>query len=190
MQLENYRDADGRRVRLTNDERNRLLEEYDDGTDERLAMELMSRCGLRSAEVLDVGPEDVVRGDDTDQWFLRVPEGKGDKERMTPMPATLAGYCRAQGSSPILDVTTRTLRRWVGRAAQRRSTAENDSRWEYVRPHDLRRTWGHLMLESGVQASVLMEFGGWSDYQTFQRHYLGKHSEATKAREAEKVGWL
>jgi len=57
-------------------------------------------------------------------------------------------------------------------------------------PHDRRRTWGHLTLEAEVLPSVLMQWGGWSDYETFQRHYLGKHSESVQDREAGKVDWL
>lgn len=90
----------------------------------------------------------------------------------------------------VVDVTTRTLRRWVRRAAEERAAEEGDERWLHLSTHDLRRTCGHLTLEAGVQPSVLMQWGGWEDYQTFKNHYLGKHSEATQAREAEKVAWL
>jgi integrase len=155
----------------------------------------MARCGCRSQEAIDVRPVDVVRGDETGRWFLRIPEGKGDKERQTPMPGDLAGLCRALGDNvqpddPIIDVTTRTLRRWVSRAAEQLAATENDDRWCYLGPHDLRRTWGHLMLEAEVLPSVLMQFGGWEDYETFQKHYFGKHSEQVQAREADKVAWL
>ena len=140
-------------------------------------------------------PRDVVRGDETGRWFLRIPEGKGAKERQTPMPGNLAGSLQTLAGDldpddRVLDVTTRTLRRWVNRAAEQRAADENDDRWRYVGPHDLRRTWGHLMLEAEVLPSVLMQWGGWEDYETFQKHYLGKHSEEVQAREAGKVEWL
>ena len=192
MQLENYDDGDGRRVRLTADERDALLAEYDDDPDRQIALELMARCGCRSQEAVDARRRDVVRGD-SGRWFLRIPEGKGEKERMTPMPTDLAGMIRGRGldeEEAIVVVSTRTLRRWVRAAADRCAEAEDDGRWQYVTPHDLRRTWGHLALEAEVMPSVVMQWGGWEDYETFQEHYLGKHSETVMDREAGKIGWL
>lgn len=197
MQLETYDDRDGRRVRLTAAERDRLLGVYDQRNDtcRYLALALMARCGCRSQEAIDVRPVDLVRGDTTARTFLRIPEGKGDKERQTPIPGELAGEIRGYSrdldpDENVLGVTTRTIRRWVRRAAEERAAEENDERWMYVGAHDLRRTWGHLMLEAEVLPSVLMQWGGWNDYETFQKHYLGKHSEEVQAREAEKVTWL
>ncbi|WP_255169857.1 hypothetical protein [Natrononativus amylolyticus] len=73
----------------------------------------------------------------------------------------------------VLEGTPRTVRRWVGSAAAELAEDDTDDRWLYVGPHDLRRTWGHLALEAEVLPSVLMQWGGWDDYETFQRHYLG-----------------
>ncbi|WP_255168480.1 tyrosine-type recombinase/integrase [Natrononativus amylolyticus] len=195
MQLETYDNADGRRVRLTETERDRLLAVYDDEPTKQVALAFMARCGCRVREATDVRPGDVYQGDETGQWFLRIPEGKGEKERQTPMPTALAGMVRvlSQGLEPddrVLEVTPRTVRRWVGSAAAELAEREDDDRWRYVGPHDLRRTWGHLALEAEVLPSVLMQWGGWDDYETFQRHYLGKHSESVQAREAKKVNWL
>ena len=195
MQLENYDAADGRRVRLTTNERNRLLAEYDHDPNRQIGLALMARSGCRSQEAVDVQPRHIVQGDETDRWFLRIPEGKGKNERQTPIPADLAGMIRAHASGldpdeQVLGVTTRTLRRWVIRAAEQRAGDEKDDRWRYLGPHDLRRTWGHLMLEAEVLPSVLMQWGGWEDYETFKKHYLGKHSESVQAREAGKVDWL
>jgi len=196
MQLENYDKLDGRRVRLTATERDNLLQFYLDNHDTRryIGLALMAHCGCRSQEAVDVRPIHIVEGDETDQKFLRIPEGKGSKERMTPITDDLAGridgFAGDNRTEPVLDVTTRTLRRWVKRAAQHRAAETGDTRWQYVGPHDLRRTWGHLMLEDEVLPSVLMQWGGWEDYETFQKHYLGKHSEQVQAREAGKVSWI
>lgn len=195
MQLETYDDMDGRRVRLTDGERDRLLGEYNHDTRRQIGLALMARCGCRCQEAVDVRVRDIRDGDVTDRTFLRIPDGKGGKERQTPMPQNLTGMIRAHtnNKSPddfVLEVTTRTLRRWVVRAAEQRAAKEDDRRWQYVRPHDLRRTWGHLMLEEEVLPSVLMQWGGWEDYETFKKHYLGKHSEKVMAAEASKVGWL
>ena len=195
MQLETYDKMDGRRVRLTQDELDRLLAEYDDRPDRQIALSLMGRCGCRSEEAVDAKPQHVIRGD-SGRWFLRIPSGKGSKERQTPIAADLAGMVRAHtadhddGETILRIKNTRTLRKWVKAAANARRAAEEDERWQYVAPHDLRRTWGHLMLESEVLPSVLMQWGGWEDYETFQKHYLGKHSEKIQNREAGKVAWL
>lgn len=189
MQLENYRDLEGRRVRLNDRERDRLMDVVEDDTRKTLAFGLMAHSGLRSKEVVDARREDLYQSE-PGQWFVRVPAGKGDKERSTPTSATLAGMIRAQEPGLLVDVSTRTVRRWVSAAAEELEQQDDDERWQYLGPHDLRRTWGHLTLEAGVLPSVVTQWGGWEDYPTFQRHYLGKHGETVQSREAEKVEWL
>lgn len=195
MQLETYDKRDGRRVRLTESERDRLIETVEGNPKREIAFRLMAMCGCRSQEVVDVRRRDVVKGDETDRWFLRIPDGKGGKERMTPMSSDLANMIRFYGMDPqpedaIVDVRTRSLRRWVDLAGDRLAAETGDERWRYLGPHDLRRTWGHLALEAEVLPSVLMQWGGWEDYKTFQKHYLGKHSESVQDREAGKISWL
>ncbi|MEF8772798.1 tyrosine-type recombinase/integrase [Halodesulfurarchaeum sp.] len=189
MQLENYRDLDDRRVRLNDRERDRLLEVVENDTRKPLAFGLMAHSGLRSQELVDARREHLYQSE-AGQWFIRVPAGKGDKERATPTSATLAGMIRAQEPGSLVEVTTRTIRRWVDVAAEEMADRENDKRWRYLGPHDLRRTWGHLTLEAEVLPSVVMQWGGWEDYPTFQRHYPGKHGEVVQSLEAEKVDWL
>jgi len=150
---------------------------------------------LRSQEVVDVRPVDVHTGDETDRAFLRVRAGKGNKERQTPIPDGLADEIERyavyiEPTDSIINLRTRALRRWVTRSGDQLAAETGDERWRYMTPHDLRRTWGHLALEAEVLPSVLMQWGGWSDYDTFKRHYLGKHSERIQAREASKVSWL
>ncbi|WP_162989887.1 site-specific integrase [Natronorubrum halophilum] len=94
MQLETYDTADGRQVRLTEMERDRLLAVYDNGPTKQVALAFMARCGCRVPEVTDVRPRDVYQGNDAGQWFLRIPEGKSEKERQTPIPTALAGMVR------------------------------------------------------------------------------------------------
>lgn len=195
MQLESFKQADGRRVRLNANERDRLLDVYRHDARRRIGLALMARCGCRCQEAVDVRPRDVFFDQETGRQFLRIPEGKGSKERETPIPDELAGRIEAYTDSHapdqlVLGVTTRTLRRWVVHAANELRSETGDERWRHVRPHDLRRTWGHLSLEAEVLPSVVMQWGGWEDYDTFQKHYLGKHSLRIQAREAKKVEWL
>ena len=58
MHMEDYDDRDGRKVWLTRDEVADVVADAD-GTVQRIAIGLMARSGLRSAEVVDVTPDDV-----------------------------------------------------------------------------------------------------------------------------------
>ena len=116
MQLETYEKADGRRVRLTEIERDRLLRVVEGDPKKEIAFGLMARCGCRSQEVVDVRPLDLVTGDETDRKFLRIPEGKGNKERLTPVPLNLATIIRVRSDDPgepAVGVSTRMIRWWV-----------------------------------------------------------------------------
>jgi integrase len=96
-----------------------LLDEAD-GTTQTVALGLLARCGLRVAEAADVTPADVV--DTPIGPFVRVQVGKGSKYRETPVPANLAASMRA-----LADV--------------------RDDGWTFLGPHDLRQTWGTLLVE-------------------------------------------
>ncbi len=123
MNLKQHEKRDDMKVWLSQDEVTDLLEATD-GTQQRFAFSLGARCGLRSHEVLDVAPEDVV---DTDAGaMLRVWHGKGDKFREAPVPRDLVTTIRtiddvrgASSSTSLSKISsTRSLWRWV------RSTAD------------------------------------------------------------------
>ncbi|ELY94877.1 putative phage integrase [Natrialba chahannaoensis JCM 10990] len=68
--------------------RKMALLEAADGTQQRIAFALGARCGLRSHEVLDIAPADIV---DTDAGtMLRVRHGKGGQFREIPVSRGLA----------------------------------------------------------------------------------------------------
>jgi hypothetical protein len=46
------------------------------------------------------------------------------------------------------------------------------------------------LLEQGVLPSVVMAFGGWDDWETFRRHYLGEFSPEAIRRECAKIDFL
>lgn len=201
MLLENYDNRkDGKRVRLTEKERDRLLKLYKDNHDTRryIGLGLMAYCGCRSQEAVDVRPTDIIDSDEAARTFLRIYDGKHGSERLTPMSDEFAEEIRHYTETwridyrdSILDVTTRTLRRWVKRAARMRAATEEDDRWQYLGPHDLRRTWGHLLItEEEVHHALVMEWGGWGDWETFAQHYLGPHSEKAQHDQASRVSWL
>ncbi|WP_254279209.1 tyrosine-type recombinase/integrase [Haloarcula marina] len=195
MNLENYDDQDGMKAWLSEQEVQKLLAQFDD-TEKRIAVSLAVRCGLRSAEVLDIAPDHVV---DTDAGtMLRVwSSAKTDKYRETPIPPNLATTIRTVGDvrekptdDPVVDASTRTLRRWTAGATSDLLEQTGDEGWQFVGMHDLRRTWATSLRSADVDAMVVCDWGGWDDLQTFLDHYRGTHTPEAQRREREKVDWL
>ncbi|MFO7909871.1 MAG: diguanylate cyclase [Halomonas sp.] len=123
MRLEDYDEADGKKCWLDREEVDRLLNKTQT-TQQSIALMLMVRCGLRRAEVVDVTPPDVVKTDVGPR--VRVTHGKGDKYREVPVPGDLkttidvvAEQREEPADAPIVGCSTRTIQRWVTRAAER-----------------------------------------------------------------------
>ncbi|OYR65161.1 tyrosine-type recombinase/integrase [Halorubrum ezzemoulense] len=195
----NLRDHDedeaGKKVWLSQTEVDQLVDTADD-TEKRVAFELGARCGLRSAEILDVAPQDVARTEAGS--MLRIWSGKGDKYRETPMPANLAttivtiGDVRDESTDePVLSIdSTRSLRRWVQEAREQLADETEDEGWHYLSTHDLRRTWATALANDEVDPLLVLDWGGWEDLETFLDHYKGSYSPAAQQRARDKVDWL
>ena len=202
MRLKDYDTRKGKRVWLSEKEIQLLIENVDENhVEAEIAIKLMARSGLRRKEVTGdddrhgVRFVDLVDSDIGD--VVRVWHGKGDKYREPPAPQGLRNqartYRQAMGRDPdeaIVQSSDSTLYDWVERARGRCWNQTNDEGWQYVGPHDLRRSWGVRLLESGVLPSVVMEFGGWEDWQTFRDHYLAEFSPEALRRERSKIPWL
>jgi len=195
MNLQQHENRDDMKVWLSQNEVEQLLEAADN-TQQRIAFALGARCGLRSHEVLDVSPEDIV---DTDAGtMLRVWHGKGDKFRETPVPRDLATTIRtvddvrdASTSSSLVEITsTRSLRRWVRSATDQMYEETGDAGWEHLGFHDLRRTWATALASDDVDPLLVCDWGGWNDLETFLEHYRGSYSPEAQQRERQKVSWL
>lgn len=194
MRRDPHKEQDGLKVWLDRPEVDLFLEQAPT-TEQAIAFQLMARCGLRRKEVLDVVPPDVV---DTDVGpRVRVRHGKGDKYREVPINGELKTSVRvyteqrdAADDVPLVDRSKRTINRWVNRAGERCHAETKDVGWLDVGPHDLRRTWGTLLVESGVEPGMIMVWGGWDDWETFREHYLGAYSPEMERRQAAKVPWL
>lgn len=187
---------DGKRVWLAPEEVDQFLETIGSTNQRRVAAELGVRCGLRRNEIVGVTPADVVDGP-TGETVLRVREdvAKFEKYRETPVPDTLAARLDALGDirgdqEPVVDVTGKTVYRWVTGAAAELADETGDDAWRDLDVHDLRRTWGVALLEDGVIPSVVMDWGGWDDWETFRKHYLGEFSPRALKRERAKVSFL
>ena len=83
----------------------------------------------------------------------------------------------------VLGVTGKTLNRWLRRTCESLHAETGDEGWLDVTFHDLRRTWGTRLLECGVLPVVVMDWGGWHDWDTFREHYLGEFSPEALRRE-------
>jgi len=200
MRMQAHDVEDGYRVWLSGDEIDELLEKLQErgGSMHKMAGRLGVHGGLRRDEASKSRPIDVVEGT-RDDTVLRVWEDqtKGDKYRETPIPDELATQMNMipelkdqDVDDPVLGVTGKTLNRWVKRAGKELAVEHNDEGWRKVTFHDLRRTWGTRMLETGVLPSVVMLYGGWENWETFRKHYLGQFSPDALARERRKVEWL
>ena len=192
MRLKDYDERDGKRVWLSEQEIRLLLENTDDGrADIDVALILAARCGLRRSEIVEVTPADLV-STNTGQ-IVRVWEGKGEKYREVPAPSELMQLALGMARDPdesLVDCSPSTIYDWVARARERCRSETRDEAWKYVGPHDLRRSWGIGLLELGVLPSVVMEWGGWEDWETFRNHYLAEFSPEALRRERGKVSWL
>ncbi|WP_353634483.1 site-specific integrase [Halobacterium sp. NMX12-1] len=196
MRLQPFNETDGYRVWLSDDELQSLIDEVE-GPGQRVGTKLGARAGLRREEASLSRPVDTVQG--PGGHWLRVWENqsKRDVYRETPIPQrlaieieTLADLNDIDPDETVVNVTPKTLNRWVQRAAERRHGATGDDGWLEVSYHDLRRTWGTRLLEQGVLPTVVMSWGGWKDWETFRKHYLGEFSPEAMKRERGKVEFL
>jgi integrase len=195
MNLDDYPDDDGKKVWLSEREVEQLLDVQED-TIQEVAVKLGVRCGLRTHEIVQVAPEHVV---DTEAGtMVRVWESaKTNKYRETPIPPDFATTIRTidgvrdEGSDePLVDVTKRTLRRWMEGATELLQEDTGEPGWQFVGFHDLRRTWATQLRSADVDAMVVCDWGGWDDLDTFLDHYRGTHTPEAQRREREKVDWL
>lgn len=193
MNFEEHNDRDDLKIWLAQDEVDQLLETAQ-STNERVAFALGARCGLRSNEIVNVAPEDLA---DTEAgWMIRVWEGKS-KPRETPCPANLATTINTiddvrdeDSDVPVVNRSTRTLRRWIDRTGDELAEETGEDLWRYLSMHDLRRTWATSLKGEEVDAMLVCDWGGWSDLETFLDHYKGKFSPEAQRKQREKVDWL
>ena len=195
MNCEPHDNSDSMMVWLSEDDVEQLLDAAKD-TERRIAFALGARCGLRSHEILQVSPDDLV--DTQAGYMLIVKHGKGGKYRETPIPnqlvtqiETIDDYRDDSSDSPILSVdSTSSLRYWIKTTREQLAEETGDDRWHYVSMHDLRRTWATSLDNKSVDAMVVCDWGGWNDLETFLDHYRGTNSPEAQRRERDKVDWL
>lgn len=191
MFAEPFEDSEGFRIWLDLDESDQLLQAAET-REERLAFTLGVRSGLRVAEIVDVKAKDVVSTSAGPR--IRVWESKGKKYRETPTTKDLLAMAETvadlQGENTrLIDHTPRWVQRHLNDVVEQLAE-EDDEMWQYVTPHDLRRTWATLISADIDDPLLIMDWGGWEDIETFLEHYRGSYSPAVQRRELSKVGWL
>jgi len=194
MRLDDYNEKDGKRVWLTAEEIDMLVEEAQDAQ-QRIGFTLGGKAGLRRSEIVSVNRNDFTHAPD---GFVRVwgDYAKRDKYREAPIPDDLEPFVRgvtsqSEPDDPVVDVAGTTVYRWVKRAAQRLHAETGDKGWSYLDVHDLRRSWGgHLLWNCGVSPMSVMQFGGWSDWATFEEHYMGEMTPEARDRERGKIDYM
>jgi site-specific recombinase XerC len=154
-----------------------------------IALQLMSRCGLRADEVNYPGDAELRHSEKADGWLVEV-RGKNTKggeptvrDAWVPdaVEANVRRFARERDRAtgePWVQVTKSTVRRWVKDAAA--AVAEDDpqaDRWREVSSHDLRRSWAtYHLVERQVDVRTMMAVGGWSDYSAIEP-YLAEPTE-------------
>lgn len=195
MNLQEHESSDGMKVWLSESDTEALLDAAGN-TEQRIAFSLGVRCGLRSHEILEVTPNDIIQSDAG--RMLIVEHGKGDKYRETPIPAELVRQIEAvddmrneSSDTPVISVTTtQSLRNWIQAAREDLAEQTDDDRWNHLSFHDLRRTWATSLASKDVDPLIVCQWGGWNDLETFLEHYKGVYSPEAQQRERGKVAWL
>jgi integrase len=195
MNLREHESSDGMKVWLSESDTETLLDAAGN-TEQRIAFALGARCGLRSHEILEVSPNDIVSSDAG--RMLKVEHGKGDKYRETPIPAELVRQIETvddmrdkSSDTPVISVTTtQSLRNWIQSTREDLAEQTDDDRWNRLSLHDLRRTWATALASKDVDPLIVCDWGGWNDLETFLEHYKGVYSPEAQRRERDKVSWL
>ncbi len=186
MQIEPMPNNDGYRCWLSPTEQDRLTDYYHTEPKKRLAIELMLD-GLRSEEVPRVAPRDFRRLDAEEEAYkLRVRKSKtGYREcpvsnETHTLAQTLKNAQSATKEEPLVDVSPRTIQRWVANAAEALAEETGNEDWRHVTAHDCRRTWAtttYYSLSAPYSLEVIMQWGGWVDGDTFRENYLGREPD-------------
>jgi len=196
MKIEPHQNQDGYKVWLSNNEQDQLLEYYDEQPVRQLAIWL-GLHGLRVDEIVNVRFEDFRRMDvDEERYVLRVRDGKtGYREcpvsnDLYSLAKTIKNLQSLRKDEQIIDYSKSSVRNWVQWAGEDLQGQEG-KHWKHIRTHDLRRTWAthtYWSLRGDRAREVVMEWGGWTDVQTFTSNYLGAIPDSVAVEVIEEAG--
>jgi integrase/recombinase XerC len=145
---------------------------------DRLMLELLYGCGIRSSELIGINLDDIRLSNEA--ILIR---GKGKKERYVPfgdsaksalaayLPARQALLAETRKTTPALLINQRGGRlttRSVGRIVKKIAVAKGLS--PDVHPHTLRHAFGTHLLEEGADLRAIQEMLGHERLATTQRY--------------------
>lgn len=174
-------------VFCTQDEIDRLMSSFDDNKNEDLLhhaiFEILYGCGLRISEATSLTLNQVM----IKERLLRV-IGKGNKERMVPIPVHTAQIlekylviCRpVYLKQPISNFFINRLGRKVTPQSVEKLLADKNIELNFhkhITPHKLRHSYATHMLEGGADLRVIQELLGHANIQTTEiyTHVQKKH---------------
>lgn len=200
MRTEKNKDGT-RKVWITREEFDVLLNEAESG-EERIALLLMGKVGLRVSEVLSVCYADVRRSSDGEDFLIEVDGAKdvsgeydGGKQRDVYLPDEVEREMfefvhekDIDEDECIVSVTTeRAVQGWIESLREQAYDTTANGMWNYLSCHDLRRSLvTHLIHNEGVQLSIVQEQFGWDDIATVKQ-YLDDPTEEVIQREFDDV---
>jgi len=131
----------------------------------RLAFETMLWTGLRVSEVAGLTGEDVII--ENGKVFLRVKEGKGQKERLVPvmdkeLAKELLSLSKAKGKASLFGVCDGTLKDYAYKV--KRASGVN------FHSHRLRHTLATRLLSKGISLDVVQKILGHASINTTRRY--------------------
>lgn len=155
-------------VVLSKEEARRIINAHSNPK-HRCILSILYGTGVRVSELTHIKMRDI----DLDRMFLRVYQGKGKKDRMTILPATLRESLLKQQKLKIPDdflftngrgdrLTEATIQKVVAMAAKKAGISKN------VSPHTLRHSFATHLLENGTDIRFIQELLGHAKLQTTQ----------------------
>jgi site-specific recombinase XerD len=131
----------------------------------RLAFETMLWTGLRVSEVAALTGEDVIK--ENSRVFLRVKEGKGNKERIVPvlskeLARRLLELSNVKGKASLFGVTDGTLKDYAHKIKKASGV--------HFHSHRLRHTLATRLLAKGIPIDVVQRVLGHESISTTRRY--------------------
>lgn len=139
---------------------------------DRIIISLLYYCGLRREEIVNIQLSDIDYG----LSRLRV-RGKGDKERLVPVPAEVIqdiqfyiGKCRRIYLFPAVrkrraPLTKVMVNRLLRLAAERAGVRNPNPAAKHVNPHQLRHSCARRLKDAGLSMEVIAQFLGHENIQ-------------------------
>ena len=124
--------------------------------------------------------------------------GKGGKDRETiaadevvSIAETVVQVSDRTVDDAMSDVSTRSLRTWVGNTAHRLADRTEDHDWRHLSTHDLRERWATLLApDFGVDPMLICDRGGWAALEMVFEQYRGSYSSSVQRRHLALVPWI